>query len=266
MLAAILHHHLQKYNLVDTALEIGRNILVDNLVTGTDTEEEAKTNFKRARKSFPEASMDIPEWTSNRPNIKNHVERQGIAGKRVTHVLGLQWTTKDDQLSLTSFKQHTEAVWTKRKTFSQFASLFDPFGWTAPATLKPKLLMRDLWEENWTWDEELPEQKNEERKTIAADLADATTFVKPRPIPITEKNRLDIFVGSSLSAYAAVFYFNGELYMAKTRLVPVSPKTIPELELMTMALGSQLGKLLQQTLQHLPIVVKTTYWSESQLF
>ena len=52
--------------------------------------------------------------------------------------------------------------------------------------------------------------------------------------------------------------------MAKTRLAPVSPKTIPELELMAMALGSQLGKFVQQTL-HLPIVVDTTYYSDSQV-
>ena len=52
--------------------------------------------------------------------------------------------------------------------------------------------------------------------------------------------------------------------MAKTRFAPVSPKTIPELELMAMALGSQLGKVLQQTLHQLPIVLETTYWSDSK--
>ena len=74
-----------------------------------------------------------------------------------------------------------------------------------------------------------------------------------------------MFVDSSLSAYAAVAYFHGELQIAKTRLAPVSPKTVPELELMAMALGSHLEKFLQQTLQHLPIVVETTDWSDSQV-
>ena len=50
ILAAVLQRHLQKYNLEHTALDIGRNILLDNLVTGTDTEEEAKTYFRRTRK------------------------------------------------------------------------------------------------------------------------------------------------------------------------------------------------------------------------
>ena len=121
--------------------------------------------------------------------------------------------------------------------------------------------MRDLWKEKWTRDEELPEQKKEECKTITADLVNATTFVRPRHIPITEKNCVVIYVDSSFSAYAAVVYFNGELYMAKTSI----PKTIPELESMTMVLGSQLGKFLQQTLQHLPMVVETLYWSDSEV-
>ena len=53
--------------------------------------------------------------------------------------------------------------------------------------------------------------------------------------------------------------------MAKTRLAPVSQKTIPELELMGMALGSQIGQFLQQNLQHQAIVVETTFWSDSQV-
>ena len=69
----------------------------------------------------------------------NHVEQQRIGGKRDTHVLGLQWTTKEDQLSQEPFKQQSKAVWTKRKTFSQFATLFDTFEWKAQSTLKAKL-------------------------------------------------------------------------------------------------------------------------------
>ena len=90
ILPAVLQHRLQKYNLGHTALDIGRNILVDNLVTGADTEEEAKTYFERTRKILLEASMNIRERTSNHPNIMNHVEQQEIADKRDTHVLGLQ--------------------------------------------------------------------------------------------------------------------------------------------------------------------------------
>ena len=53
--------------------------------------------------------------------------------------------------------------------------------------------------------------------------------------------------------------------MAKTRLATVSQKTITELELTAMALDAQLGQFLQQTLQHQPIVVETTYCVNSQV-
>ena len=110
-----------------------------------------------------------------------------------------------------------------------------------------------------------PKQKKEERSAIAADIASATTFVRPRHKPITEQNRLDIFVDSSPSAFAAAAHLNGQLCVEKFRLATVSPKTIPELELMAMVFGSHLGQFLGQTLRHLPIVVETTYWSDSQV-
>ena len=72
------------------------------------------------------------------------MEQQRNAGKQDTHVLELQWTTKEDQLSLEPFQQPSKAFWTKINIFSQFATLFDPFGWTVPATLKTKLLERPL--------------------------------------------------------------------------------------------------------------------------
>ena len=69
--------------------------------------------------------------------------------------------------------------------------------------------------------------------------------------------RIDIFVDSLLSAYTAAAYLKVELYMAKTRLAPVSQKTAPEFELMAMALRSQLVQFLQQSSQHQPIVAES---------
>ena len=64
ILAAVLQHQPQDKGLEHTALYIGRNILVDNLVTRTDTEEESKASFERTWKIFQQASMSIPERTS----------------------------------------------------------------------------------------------------------------------------------------------------------------------------------------------------------
>ena len=76
-------------------------------------------------KIFQEASMNGREWTSNNPNIMNHVEKQEIAGKQVTHVPGLHSAAKEDQFSLEPIKQHSEAAWTKSKNCSQFVTLLD---------------------------------------------------------------------------------------------------------------------------------------------
>ena len=108
ILAAILQHHLEKNKLEHTAFDIGRNIVEDNLVMETGTKEEAKKYFISTSKVFRKASMNIRKWTSVHPNVVENVVQQGH-----THVLGLEWTTKEDQLSLEQCKHQSQAIWTK---------------------------------------------------------------------------------------------------------------------------------------------------------
>ena len=149
----------------------------------------------------------------------------------------------------------------KEENFQPVRDTFRPFWVDSPSNTQNQTLYERPLERKLDKGRRTTEQKKEECKTITADIVNATTFVRPRHIPITEKNCVAIYVDSSLSAYAAVVYFYGELYMAKTCI----PKTIPELELMTMVLDSQLGKFLQQTPQHLPMMVATIYWSDSEV-
>ena len=88
--------------------------------------------------------------------------------------------------------------------------------------------MRDLCKENWTWYEELPEKKKGEWMTSSADVANATTFVRQRHIPVTEK----IAWTSSWiprSQHTQQLPILMVSFVAKTRLAPVSPKTMTEL-------------------------------------
>ena len=197
-----------------------------------------------------------------------HNESRGTARNCRKTRYTRNWTTMDHQRRsvISGTIQITlGSSFDKKESFQPVRDTFRPFWLDSPSNTESQTLYERLLERKLDMGQELPEQKKEERKANTVDLANATTFVRPRHIPITEKNILDIFEDSSLSAYAAVAYFDGPLYMAKTRLAPVSPKTIHELELMAMALDSQLGKFLQQSLQHLPIVVETTYWSDSQV-
>ena len=90
--------------------------------------------------------------------------------------------------------------------FTQVYDTFDRFGWTAQAILKTKLFMRHHGKKL----RHATSQKKKECNAIADNLANATTFGRPRHIPLTQKSRLDILVKSSLSAYEQLPIFIAE--------------------------------------------------------
>lgn len=49
---------------------------------------------------------------------------------------------------------------TKKVILSIAQSLYDPIGFTCPIVLEPKLLLRELWNSNTVWDEQVTERIN----------------------------------------------------------------------------------------------------------
>ena len=72
--------------------------------------------FSHPRSRFTAPSTEIQPGTHSTGHWREDTCGQPweIAGKRDTHVLGLQWTTKEYQLSLEQFKQQSPGIWTKR--------------------------------------------------------------------------------------------------------------------------------------------------------
>ncbi|GFW48160.1 uncharacterized protein TNCV_1614211 [Trichonephila clavipes] len=74
-----------------------------------------------------------------------------------TMVLGLIWNLKDDCLScnINCQKNEGKAI-TKRSLLSIANHIYDLIGFTAPVTLKPKLILQEIWKLKLEWDENLP--------------------------------------------------------------------------------------------------------------
>ncbi|GFS77119.1 uncharacterized protein NPIL_517131 [Nephila pilipes] len=109
------------------------------------------------------ASFELRSWAHT--GIK-HLESQ--------NVLGLKYDTETDEL----YCVHPEAdmgisdTISKRKLLSIVNSIYDPIGFTSPATLLPKLLLQEAWRNKLDWDEELPPnmQKRYQRWAKHLDL------------------------------------------------------------------------------------------------
>ncbi len=113
-------------------------------------------------------------------------------------------------------------------------------------TIAAKLLVQRLWKEGLQWDEEVSDALSSEWKNLAGHMFDASTATQPRKIVQDTEipTTLHIYVDSSMSAYAAAAYINNSLLFAKAKVAPTKMRTIPELELMAMHLGSIMGQFL----------------------
>lgn len=81
LLAATIQHHLNKlekeYPMTTEILK--RCIYVDDVITGTDTVEEAITISKQSHKIMQEASMNLRKWISNHDSLMNTWDNLGFS-------------------------------------------------------------------------------------------------------------------------------------------------------------------------------------------
>ncbi len=134
---------------------------VDDMLTGADSESEAK-EIKHAistallRRGFP-----LRKWKSNFSDLcedGSKADNLAIVDKdSYTQVLGLYWGSTTDVFKFKVNIDNDSPI-TKRNVISETARLFDPLGWLAPYTVLLKIYFyQTLWQRKLDWDEALPE-------------------------------------------------------------------------------------------------------------
>ena len=121
---------------------------MDNVITGTYTEPEALQYYTSSRNCFQKAGMNLRQWTRNSPVLNRQAQDDGVYAEPMVKVLGVNWNTKTDTLSLSLAKlikeiNHTEKV-SKRSVLSLSSKLYDPLGFVEPVTVKAKIMMQEL--------------------------------------------------------------------------------------------------------------------------
>ncbi|KAL9967295.1 hypothetical protein ACROYT_G025493, partial [Oculina patagonica] len=183
------------------------SIYMDNVVTGTDTEPEALQYYTSSRNYFQGAGMNLRQWTSNSPTLNRQAHDDGVYAEPMVKVLGLNWNTKTDTLSLSLAKliKQTNSIEkvSKRSVLSLSSKLYDPLGFVEPVTVKAKIMMQELWKQNLKWDEELPGSFKENWVKWLNELQNLTPLGIPRQYFNNDggKVQLHVFCDSSQLAY-----------------------------------------------------------------
>ena len=272
ILNAILKKHLDSiHNPVTEKMKT--NIYVDNLATGSDSEDEASTFLERSRLIMSPVGFNLRAWNSNNPTVRASAANQGLQDKDPeTKVLGLRWNPNTDALQFQQWQPPNDAnnIITKREVLRKSSKIYDPLGILTPVTIRAKILIQELWKEGYSWGECLPQELQEKWLTLSKDLQTAIQTEIPRryfPSSSTwpSSTSLHVFVDASVKAYGAAAYITygseTSLVMAKSRVALLKKLTLPQLELMAAVLGARLYSYLQTHLQASDVYL----WLDSQI-
>ena len=265
LLTAVLQHHLktvretatdEKTKAINTMLE---SFYVDDCVS-SESSKEAATNFKRIScAKLAEAGMALRNWSMN----------EGEDAKTTTgKVLGLNWCTQTDRVSLAALESlEPPKMWTRRTLLQAVATAFDPLGLVAPVLLEGKMLLQRAWTENGTWDTPLLPSLTQAVADWWGAIGQITEVRVPRWIggmidtPVT----LHLFTDASEKGYGCCIYVTTQdkthLIFTKCKVAPLKQQTLARLELQACYKGA---KCLQFVREELRLPVREVHaWTDS---
>ncbi|XP_058817784.1 uncharacterized protein LOC131681093 [Topomyia yanbarensis] len=269
-----------------------RSHYVDDFLDSFDTIEEAQRIAEEVRMIHKQGGFEIRAWLSNKSEVVRHLGETTITAiKELTmdkdtvpeRVLGMRWMTIDDVIGFsTEMRADIAAIIeqglkpTKRQVLRCVMSLFDPLGLLAAYLVHGKMLIQQIWRSRVDWDDQIDEPAFERWKKWTAFLPLVETIKIPRcyitgvASGFIRSVQLHTFVDASEEACSCVAYFRFTttdgavtcaMVMAKTKVAPLKPLSIPRLELQAAVLGARVTKFISDN--HSFSIEKRFFWSDS---
>lgn len=244
-----------------------KGFYVDDGLRSEETSEKAQQVLKDAQNICSQGNLKLHKVVSNCSQVLQCVTAEERAspeetslGEKLERTLGVQWCTTTD-----TFRFHfdvPEHPNTRRGVLAIVASIYDPLGFLAPLILLGKLVSQALCGDGLKWDDEIPENLLPQWENWKEELQKLTILQIPRCIRplnfgIPTSFQLHHFSDASTRAYGQCSCIRlenerGEIHcslmMAKARVAPLKPTTIPRLELQAAVLSAKMSKTLEQEL------------------
>lgn len=223
----------------EAAEELQKRTYVDDIGGSRSTPAEVKHITNTIDKVLGKGQFQIKEWNSNCREIDQ------TSGERFTDLLSHRSDKQEDTVTYTrdSVVGLTK-VFTKRTCLALLAQVWDPIGLVAPATLKFRIDLQELWSAGHSWDEVLPEAIQHKWKENAETMNHLLTFTFDRKLNPTDAVGLPQvhgFADGGELGYRVVIFLGWKLQsgehqcvpvMLKPFVTPLKKKTVPRLELL----------------------------------
>ncbi|XP_075150862.1 uncharacterized protein LOC142224970 [Haematobia irritans] len=226
-----------------------------------------------------EAGFKLRKWCANHRQLLQDIPQDDQEvnldfENASIKALGLIWSPASDQFCLRANLQPVSVI-TKRSVISDVARIYDPLGIAGPVVVAAKIFIQQLWEDQISWDDELPE----DRKTKWHAFRNALNMLDNTHIPRhvfdgqTAKHiQMHVFVDASERAYGAAIYIRSKLpnkriivrlLCAKSRVAPLQRVSLPRLELCAALLGAELANKTKNELRYED--KQLFFWSDSEI-
>lgn len=264
---------------------VQRNFYVDDLLVSMPHEKQTVELIKKTQKALMEGGkLRLHKVASNSQEVMSAFEEE-VRAKDLKCIdlrldeaplqksLGLTWDLQADSFKVDVTME--SKPFTKRGMLSTLNSLYDPFGFIGPVTLRGKMLFRKALDLSSDWDDPLTEFENEWRNWCDS-LQDLSHISVPRSytssgLQNSSRVEVHVFCDASELAISAVAYLK-VLYtehaetgflLGKSKLAPTHGHTVPRLELCAAVLASEIATIVTDNLDHK--VDHTQFYSDSRI-
>nr|XP_027206604.1 uncharacterized protein LOC113800073 [Penaeus vannamei] len=214
-----------------------QSFYVDNLLLAHDDKERLIKIIKDLIALCNAGGWRLNQWTANNKDVLKKIpesERDASVASLdlskddlpVERTLGVHWSMAEDCFT---FKICLgDKPLTRRGVLSIVASIYDPLGMVAPLTLPAKMILQDMCQMQLGWDENMVIRKLLVGENDASQSGYGTaSYLK--------------MVNASERVYCT-------LVMARARVAPLKPTTIPRLELTAATVAARMDCKLRKEL------------------
>uniref|UniRef100_A0A8D8MGU8 CCHC-type domain-containing protein n=1 Tax=Cacopsylla melanoneura TaxID=428564 RepID=A0A8D8MGU8_9HEMI len=259
----------ERDNFPIASARVSEDFFMDDFTSSVMNEQEAEILYSEMVGLFRVGGFSLVKWQTNSKELLDKIPLDQRLDKLVewdnedtyshSKVLGLKWNSKEDKfLFEISSQLIQECKVTKRGILSTICKLWDPLGLVSPAVIYAKLLVKELWELQLSWDERPPDHVVTRWFTFLEELPKLNSLSVPRHIAVSNDVKLTIigFADSSEKAMGAVVYSRVEypddsvrctLLCSKSKVAPKKYVSIPRLELSAAVLLSKLVSCVVKT-------------------
>ena len=260
---------------------LSKEVYVDDILSGGHSLNEAKMKQTDLKTVLASAGFPVKKVAANHANLLDYLPREDLLNEEflkidtcsITKTLGVRWNAIADVFSYTVQPIETPKTVTKRQMLSVIAKLFDPQGWIGPVVVIAKMYMQELWELKTDWDDEVPTSVLTKWLTFLTELHQLQELQIPRWVNFSSGSTIQLhgFCDASEKAFCGAVYIrvvgpmdetHCHLMVAKTKVAPLQPMTIPKLELCG---ASLVTKLVMNVSRHLQVQHEITLWTDSSI-